>query len=474
MDTPRDDAPELPATCTWLNARPLRLADLRGRPVVLAFVNAASAWCMQRAAELAGWCQRHPGAVQAIVVQVPRFDFEREPVQSLALLRRQGIPLPAVLDRDWQAWRGFGIDAWPTLLLLGADGRERGRLVGDGEPLDRALDALVAGAPPILDEELASLGGLDAEARRPLRFPAGLAVASDRLYVADSGHHRVLECTLGGRVLRTFGTGVAGFNDGMPEESAFNRPQGLALARGELYVADTGNHALRRVHLGSGQVSTLVGNGRPGEPREGVVEDPAQVPLHHPAGLALAGNVLLVAMAGDNRIWGYDLGRHALGWRAGSGALESRDGSGHLAAFAQPWALAAVQHALYVGDALSSSVRTMQLAGDLVQTTLGQRSNWEFGHDDGPRNQASLQFPQALALSPSAPLLWIADAGNGSLRVLRLGGGELSTVALPRPLHGPTGLAAGEDAVWISETDAHMLLRYEPASGLLSEVTIEA
>ncbi|WP_251275213.1 hypothetical protein, partial [Enterobacter hormaechei] len=87
---------------------------------------------------------------------------------------------------------------------------------------------------------------------------------------------------------------------------------------------------------------------------------------------------------------------------------------------------------------------------------------WRFGDEDGPRAQASLQFPQAIALSPDAPLLWIADTGNGRLRTLRLGGGELTTQPLPRRLHGPAGLAVGAGAVWIAETDAHAVLRFDP------------
>jgi len=171
-------------------------------------------------------------------------------------------------------------------------------------------------------------------------------------------------------------------------------------------------------------------------------------------------------------LWLYDhLGQRSLQWRAGSGAIDERDGSGHMAAFAQPCSVAAVQQVLYVCDALGSSIRAMQLRGDLVQTLVGQ-GLWSFGDQDGPRASALLQYPQAIALSPDAPLLWIADAGNGRLRTLRLGGGELSTLELPRRLHGPAGLALGGGAVWIAETDAHAVLRFDPVSGVLSDVPI--
>jgi sugar lactone lactonase YvrE len=354
--------------------------------------------------------------------------------------------------------------------LLDAPGREQQRLVGQGAPgeLERALNALCQGAPSAPPR-----GGseLHPEPRQALRFPQGLAVSTERLYIADSGHHRILECSHGGRILRQFGLGTADFMDGNLAEAAFHRPQALVLERDSLYVADTGNHAVRRINLLTGIVDTLCGNGRPGAPVEGPVAQARQVSLDHPVGLAIADNQLHIAMAGDNRIWSYHLGQRSLQWRAGSGSIDERDGSGHLAAFAQPTALAVVQQVLYVADALGSSIRALQLRGDLVQTLVGQ-GPWRFGSEDGPRAQASLQFPQAIALGADAPLLWIADTGNGRLRTLRLGGGELTTQPLPRRLHGPAGLAVGAGAVWIAETDAHAVLRFDPDSGVLSEVPI--
>ncbi|MDR6095086.1 hypothetical protein [Stenotrophomonas sp. SORGH_AS_0321] len=461
---------DLPEFATWLNAAPATLSELRGQPLALLFVNAASAWCAQRLAEVANWQSRHPGRLQVLVLQVPRFDFEREEAASLKLLRRQGLHSIALLDSDWDGWRRFGVTAWPTIVLMDVYGRESSRLVGLGQPgeLDRALNELCGSVQPSAFEPLREL---HPEPRLPLCFPTGLAVTTERLYIADSGHHRVLECTHGGRVVRQFGQGTPDFMDGGAQEAAFNRPQALVVERESLYVADTGNHALRRINIITGQVDTLCGSGRPGEPLEGQVNDPRSVALNHPTGLALADNELHVAMAGDNRIWSYHLGQRRLTRRAGSGAIDQRDGSGNVAAFAQPTGLAVVQQALYVADALASSIRCVQLRGDLVQTLIGQ-GVWNHGSEDGPRDRASLQFPQAIALSPDAPLLWIADAGNGRLRTLRLGGGELVTQALPRRLHGPAGLAVGSGAVWIAETDAHAVLRFDPASGVLSDVPI--
>src|SRR5690606_28591034 len=147
--------------------------------------------------------------------------------------------------------------------------------------------------------------------------------------------------------------------------------------------------------------------------------------------------------------------------RAGTGRLELRDGNARtMASFAQPAAVAAVQQVLYVCDALGSAIRSLQLRSDLVQTLVGH-GMWDFGDADGPRANARLQHPQGLDLGADAPLRWSADSGNGSLRTLRLGGGERRTVSVPRRLRGPAGRAIGGGAVWIAETDAHAVLRYD-------------
>ena len=310
--------PELPAGIDWLNAQPASLHELRGRPLVLAFVNAASAWCAQRLAELAQWQLRNPGRVQVLVVQVPRFDSERTPQRSLKLLRRLGVSAPVLLDADWAAWQRYGIEAWPTLLMVDAQGCERERFVGQDGDVERALASLVDGLPRPLDEDLRASETLP-EPRLELRFPVGLAANAERLYIADSGHHRILECNHHGRILRRFGMGTADFIDGPADQAGFNRPQGLALEREQLYVADTGNHALRRIQLRTGQVDTLCGSGRPGDPVEGPLPGGARSPLNHPLALALAANQVYIASAGDNRIWSCDLGRGELQLRAGTG-----------------------------------------------------------------------------------------------------------------------------------------------------------
>lgn len=473
MDTPL--APEFPASLDWLNlASPLRMAQLRGKVAALVFVNAGSAWCQQRLIDLATLRKRNGDHLHVVAIHVPRFDHERDPKRAFKRLQRQPLDFPVAHDADWVAWQHFGIDAWPTVVLIDGQGRIRGRIVGD-TPL-RDLEAAIAKLRG--EESPQSIQPEPFEVRRsrepdlPLRFPLGIAIGDQYIYVADSGHHRVLECTPAGRIHRQFGSGGPGFIDGPMELAAFQSPQGLSLQRDVLYVADAGNHAVRRIKLGTGDVETLVGAGRPGTPSEGSVADPRSVALDHPRGVAVSpANVVCISTAGDNRIWTYDLGDRTLRLLAGSGEMALVDGEGPKAGFVGPGALALVQQILYVCDEAGSAIRSVHLRSRQVTTLVGQGA-WRFGNVEGSRADALLQQPQAIALDGKSPVLWIADSGNDLLRTLRLGGGELSTISLPQRLHAPSGLAVHNGVVWIADTDAHAVLRFDPGDGSLRQIPI--
>jgi hypothetical protein len=468
-------APEFPNDLQWLNlAEPLRMAQLRGRITAIAFVNAGSAWCQQRLSDLAILRRRHPDQLQVVAVHVPRFDHERDARRVLKRLHRQSHDYPIAHDADWVLWQHYGIEAWPTVVLLDGQGRIREKIVGDAQLRD--LDTQVAKlrgewTPQASNQEPIELRR-NREPDLPLRFPIGLAVSPQYLYVADSGHHRILECDFNGRIRRQFGSGGSGFIDGPMELAAFHNPMGIALQRDTLYIADSGNHAVRRIKLGNGDVDTLCGAGRPGQPVPGEVVDPRAIALDQPRAVAVTpNNTLCIATAGDSRIWSYDLTERALKLLAGSGALELSDGEGEAAAFVAPTSLAVVQQILYVCDESASAVRSVQLRTRQVTTLLGQGA-WNFGNLDGSRSDGLLQQPQAIALDGNTAVLWIADSGNDRLRTLRLGGGELTTINLPQPLHAPAGLAVSAGVVWIADTDAHAVLRYDTVEGTLRQIPI--
>ncbi len=466
-------APELSHALEWLNSPPLTLAEQRGRVVALAFFSAGSAFGQNLLDDLRALQAKHSEGLRVIGVHCPKFDAERQVRLVQKAISRLDVRFPVAHDPSFIAWQHYGIRAWPAVVLLDAAGRLVQVIHGD---LQRAvIDRRIA---EIIDQTQADervftpvQPASRTEHRGALHYPAGLAASPTHLYVADSGRHRILECTHEGRILRQFGSGNAGFLDGAGGECSFQSPRGLWVAKDLLYVADTGNHALRRIKLLNGEVETLAGTGKAGLiAQRGPVDARAQA-LNLPCDLAGSADKLYIAMAGANQIWEFDLVRRQLSALAGAGRLGLGDGPAGTALFGQPSGIALVQQTLYVSDAAASSIRSVNLGSGMVQTLVGQ-GLFAWGDQDGNRASAQLQFPLGLALDPRSPELWIADSYNSALRRLRLGGGELRRFDLDCRLAEPSAICASAGTLWVANTNAHEVLRVDVAGATARRLPI--
>lgn len=335
-------------------------------------------------------------------------------------MRRHGIAHPVVNDGDFQVWRAYGVRAWPTLVLIDPEGYVVGSVAGEGNGpvLDQAIAELVSEARaagtlrggPRLAPTLRAPDG-------PLAFPGKVVAdpAGDRLFIADTGHHRIVIADRSGRIHAVAGSGEAGAEDGPFDRARFHHPQGLALAGDVLYVADSENHLLRRLDLPGRTVETVAGSGRqargPGRPGIGRAVD-----LNSPWDLALAGAQLYIAMAGCHQIWSLDIASGALAPFAGSGREALQDGPRLEAALNQPSGLATDGSVLYIADSEASAIRTLPLKGLGQLTTLVGEGLFEFGDRDGIGPTVRLQHPLGVALLDGK--VYIADTYNHKIKVL--------------------------------------------------------
>jgi hypothetical protein len=332
-----------------------------------------------------------------------------------------------------------------------AEGRDKGILAPG--PLDVSPDA---------DED-----------RTFLRFPGKVHVADDRLFIADSGHNRLVVADLHGRVQAVVGEGGAGAHDGPADDASFRNPQGMTSDEERLYVADTDNHLLRGVDLSTLEVTTLAGTGERGRgPARFDPTVPKDVPLRSPWALARISRQLLIAMAGSHQIWVYDTDKHLIGPWVGSGREDHVDGPVAEAALAQPSGLARAGRYILIADSEISSIRVIDLEDSTVKTIVG-RGLFDFGDEVGPPDSVLLQHPLDVAVGDGT--IYVADSYNNKIKGIAFGSMDTRTVfgdGDPRTLHEPGGLAVAGDTLFIADTNNHRILRGDPKTGVLEEITL--
>ncbi len=471
-------APELEGGRGWLNTeKPLSIAGLRGKVVLLDFWTYGCVNCMHVIPDLKRLEEKYPTELVVIGVHSAKFENEKETENIRRIVLRYGLEHPVVNDADFRIWNSYAVRAWPTQVLIDTAGYVVGQVAGEGHynVLDGAIGELIADAkkrgtldtrPLKFALERAKTGDL------PLAFPGKVLAdeKGDRLFVADSNHNRVVVTKLDGTLLYTIGSGARGRRDGAFQDASFDNPQGLALDPSDnstLYVADTRNHLLRRVDLKGRTVETAAGTGA--QSRDYALRGgPAlTTPLSSPWDLALAGRTLYVAMAGPHQIWKLDLETRQVSLYAGTGREARSDGKRlgefqdpEAATFAQPSGLAVGESTLYVADSESNIVRA--IANEEVRTLAGG-DLFEFGDRDGEGDSVRFQHPLGLALVGGR--LFVADTYNHKLKVLDPRNGRASTFAGTgkagqtdgaRPeFYEPGGISVARGKLYVADTNNH-------------------
>lgn len=448
------------AGLAWLNvSAPLRLSDLGGRLTIVDFWTYCCINCMHVVPTLRRIELAFPEEVAVVGVHSPKFTAERDPANLAHAIARYDIRHPIVHDPGFALWQEYGVRAWPTLVLIGPDGRVIGHLAGEPSP-----DRLFHGIGNMV-REWRRMGMLTprrlpvspaVETAAPLRFPGKIKPvrgADGRQWwaVADSGHHQVVVFDDEGREVRRFGCGRPGLIDADAASSAFDSPQGLVSGGGGLFVADTGNHAIRRIDLAEGTTMTLAGTGQRGTLLEGP-ESAVATDLASPWDLETAGDAIFFANAGTHQLGVLRLEAGTVARLAGSGIEGLADGPAAEAELAQPSGLAVSPdgNALFFVDAETSAVRRLTFGCSPRVDTLVGAGLFDFGHINGSFVAARMQHPLGLAWHDGG--LVVADSYNACLR-------KLDPVACTvGDLDAGEGFQAGEPAGVVSAGPGRVLM----------------
>jgi thiol-disulfide isomerase/thioredoxin len=465
-------APELKGDRGWLNTdKPLSLAALKGKVVLLDFWTYGCINCMHIIPDLKKLEKKYPNELVVIGVHSAKFENEKDTENIRRIILRYEIEHPIVNDADFKIWNAYTVDSWPTRYLIDPAGYIIGRLRGEGgyDALDKAIADSIAEfrkrgelneAPLKLVLEKAKVGDL------PLAFPGKVLAdeKSDRLFIADSDHNRIVITKLDGTLIETIGTGVHGQDDGSFDRATFFRPQGMTLNGDTLYVADTENHLIREIDLKAKTVKTIAGTGHQARSfgEAGMARATA---LNSPWDLQLVGRTLYIAMAGPHQIWQLDLDKQQVSPFAGSGREARADGPVDEAAFAQPSALATDGKSLYVSDAEANIIRAINLDANPKVKTLVGGDLFDFGDKDGFEDDVRLQHP--LGLVRWNDKLLIADTYNHRIKLLDPGRRSVNAFAgsgKPGQTDGahpsfyePGGLSIANGKLYVADTNNHAI-----------------
>lgn len=509
-------APPFPDDAVWLNAATApSWEDLAGRIVVLDFWTYGCINCLHMIPILQDLDREFGDRIEIVGIHSGKFQTEIRSDAIAATIDRLEIHHPVMNDAGFRTWSRYRVEAWPTLVFVDPHGRVIGRQAGeiprdvlrayvgelvaywdDRRPESRAAEPPRAVRRPREEDSPGRatapppLGALNSPVSR-FRYPQGLAVGPDgrKLYVADTGNDRIVVIDLAARDISTIIGGTPGFVDGPAGAAQFRRPRGLAVTGETLYVADSGNTAIRMIDLGTGSVSTLTGSGTRGRGAPPVgTRFPAgtDYELSTPFDVAVdpAGR-LHVALTGIHQIWTWDLESREFGPSVGTGHEGAvSDVPAAEAELAQPSGLAVADGRLYIADAESSTVRALTLADGMLGHLAGTTRDtlFDFGNADGPRGINRLQHPLGIAASPTA--VYIADTYNHAIRRVNPTTGAVTTVAGgtgagyedgradAAVLDHPGAVALAGPHLYIADTNNHVIRRLTLETGAVATVIL--
>ncbi|MBH8567117.1 redoxin domain-containing protein [Nostoc sp. CENA67] len=474
-------APELPQNYSWLNTdKPLSLKQLKGRVVILDFWTYCCINCLHVLPDLKYLEQKYKDSLTVIGVHSAKFDNEKETESIRQAILRYDIEHPVIVDSGFRVWEEYTVRAWPTLMVIDPEGYVVGYVSGEGnrDALDQLIEQLITQhleKGTINFQELS----LTLEKQRqplitPLAFPGKVLANPAGLFIADSGHHRLVMSNFDGEILHLIGTGKSGLTDGAFNEAQFFAPQGMTFdAENQiLYVADTENHALRRIDLQRQVVETIAGTGEQSHniyPHGGVG---LETVLNSPWDLVKVGNTLFIAMAGPHQIWQMDLETSIIKTYAGTGAEACVDGLLTESAFAQPSGITTNGEELYIADSEVSSIRGVKLVEpQQVTTVCGSGGLFGFGDVDGQGEDVRLQH--CLGVEYAQNYLWVADTYNHKIKLVSPSTGNCQTVlgdgaaglqdgqGKNSRFFEPSGLSAISSYLYVADTNNHAIRKVD-------------
>ena len=431
--------------------------------------------------------EKYQEELVVVGVHSAKFTSEKDTANIEKAIRRLELEHPVVNDKDFRVWSQYSARAWPTLYVVDPEGNILGRHEGEitFDAFDRVIGDMITEFEVRGTLDRTPIPGLSAhkEEGGTLSFPSKIIAdeKGSRLFVSDSNHNRVLSISLDGKILDVIGGGDVGLEDGDYADAKFHHPHGLTLSGDSLYVADTENHAIRRIDLRERRVETIAGTGEQARTfHDGGV---GSVDLNSPWDLTCLDGMLYIAMAGFHQLWVMHLESGYVGPFAGSGREGIKDGSLRNAMLAQPTGIDTDGDTIYFADSETSAVRTATRGESGKVNTLVGTGLFDFGDKDGVGDRALLQHVQGVCWHEG--MLYVTDTYNNKIKRIEpltqavvsfTGLGDTGFEDGPARaalFYEPEGLAIANGKMYIADTNNHAIRVATLSTGSVSTLELK-
>src|SRR6202041_2134467 len=321
-----------------------------------------------------------------------------------------------------------------------------------------ALAIVTAGSSARAQDGLAS--GVQAQSGPRLDFPAGLATDGRAGYVANSRNNTIEAIDPASKSLRIVAGTLfqQGSNDGVGPAARFNSPDGMTMNGQNLYLCDTNNSDIRQITV-SGTVTTVAGTANISGTEDGTG---SAAHFNLPTQIATDGTSLYVADSGNSAIRRITLADFKVMTIAGqSGTSGKTDGGADKSLFTGPRGIAVDKKAIYVADTGNDIIRMIDISSLQTSTLAG---TGEEGDKDGPAAEA--QFNNPGAICTDGAFLYVLDADNHSVRKIDLAAKTVTKLTLVNG-HIGSGCALTSDGkqLYFSDTTENAVEVVDTSSG---------
>lgn len=262
-----------------------------------------------------------------------------------------------------------------------------------------------------------------------LDSPRDVAVSTDgnTIYIADTGNHRIRKIA-GGVISTIAGTGSAGYDDDITSpltatSARINQPSSVAVDNlGNIYVADTANNRIRKIDASADPdtITTIAGNGAQTPSNDSGAGTSSG--LSNPKGVDVKsdGSEVYISDTGNNKVLALSSSSGNLTKLAGDGsATTSCSGGADTSKIHYPTVLTRSGSSLYVASWTSNKVCVIDLSGSPTMSEFAGNGQGSFSGDDGPATNAS--FSEISGLTVDGGIVYIADKGNNRIRAVDSG-----------------------------------------------------